>query len=59
MTRMIRTCSIALAMLFASSPTFAQTDAENIRARVKDGQKVSITDDQGQEFKGRIRTLSR
>jgi hypothetical protein len=58
MTRMIRTCSIGLAMLIASSPTFAQTGAENIRARVKDGQKVSITDDQGQEFKGRISTLS-
>jgi hypothetical protein len=58
MTRMIRICSAALAILFASSPTLAQTDAENIRARVKDGQKVSITDDQGQEFKGRIGTMA-
>jgi hypothetical protein len=49
---------IALAVLFASSSALAQTDAENIRARVKDGQKVSITDDQGQEFKGRIGILS-
>ncbi len=56
MTRLIRTCSVMLAFLFASSPAFAQTDAENIRARLKDGQKVSITDDHGQEFKGRIRT---
>jgi hypothetical protein len=58
MTRMIRICSAAFAILFASSPTLAQTDAENIRARVKDGQKVSITDDQGQEFKGRIGTMA-
>jgi hypothetical protein len=58
MTRMIRICSAALAILFASSPALAQTDTENIRARVKDGQKVSITDDQGQEFKGRIGTMA-
>jgi len=59
-----RVQTIALVVLFASSSVFAQselaqtTDAENIRARVKDGQKVSITDDQGQQFNGRIGTMS-
>ena len=58
MTQRIRIYSAALALLFVSSPTLAQTNAESIRTRVKDGQKVSITDDQGQEFKGRIGTLA-
>ncbi len=51
MTQRIRTYSAALALLFVSSPTWAQTNAESIRTRVKDGQKVSITDDRGQEFR--------
>ena len=58
MTQQIRIYSAALALLFVSSPTLAQTNAESIRTRVKDGQKVSITDDQGQEFKGRIGTVA-
>ena len=58
MTQQIRIYSAALALLFLSSPTLAQTNAESIRTRVKDGQKVSITDDQGQEFKGRIGTVA-
>jgi hypothetical protein len=58
MTQMIRICSAALAILFVSSPSLAQTNAENIQTRVKDGQRVSITDDQGQEFKGRIGALA-
>ena len=58
MTQRIRIYSAALALLFVSSPTLAQTNADSIRTRVKDGQKVSITDDQGQEFKGRIGTLA-
>ena len=53
MNQWIRIYSAALALLFVSSPTMAQTNADSIRTRVKDGQKVSITDDQGQEFKGR------
>ena len=51
---MIRTGFVALAVLFASWPCLAQTDLENIRTRVKDGQKVSVTDDSGQVFNGRI-----
>ena len=58
MTQRIRIYSAALALLFVSSPTWAQTNAESIRTRVKDGQKVSITDDRGQEFNGRIGTLA-
>ncbi len=58
MTQRIRNCSVALALIFVSSPTWAQTNAESIRTRVKDGQHVSITEDQGQEFKGRIGTLA-
>jgi hypothetical protein len=55
---MTGTYSVVLAILFASSPASAQTDTEKIRARVKHGQKVSITDDQGQEIKGRISTMT-
>ena len=58
MPRTIGTYSVALAILFASSPAFGQTDSEKIQARVKDGQKVSITDDQGLEVEGRISALT-
>jgi len=58
MTQMIRICAAALAVLFVSTPSWAQTTAENIQTRVKDGQRVSITDDRGQEFKGRIGALA-
>ena len=36
----------------------AQSDADRIRQRVKEGQKVRITDDQGREWHGRIDTLT-
>ena len=36
----------------------AQSDADRIRQRVKEGQKVRITDDQGREWHGRIGTLT-
>ncbi|MBA3885022.1 MAG: hypothetical protein H0X67_04735 [Acidobacteria bacterium] len=39
----------------AASP---QADAKEIRRRVKEGQKVRITDDQGREWRGRIATLA-
>jgi hypothetical protein len=58
MTRTIGTCSIGLAILLASSSASGQTDIEKIRARVKTGQKVSITDDEGQEVKGRISAMT-
>ena len=58
MIPMIRTGSVALAVLFASSPCLAQTDVENIRSRVKDGQKVSVTDDSGQVFNGRVGAIT-
>ena len=58
MNRMIGCYAVALAVLFPSSSASAQTDADRIRARVKDGQRVSITDNQGQEFKGSIHTVA-
>jgi hypothetical protein len=36
----------------------AQSDADAIRQRVKEGQKVRITDDQGREWRGRIGTFT-
>ena len=35
-----------------------QSDADRIRQRVKEGQKVRITDDQGREWHGRIGALA-
>ncbi len=58
MTRLIGSCGLVLAILFTSSAALAQTDTEKIRARVKQGQKVSITDDQGNEVKGRIGAMT-
>ena len=55
MTRSICRWFVAFAALFAS-PALAQTEAESIRARVKDGQRVSVTADSGREMTGRIRT---
>ena len=44
------------------NPPAAQTagpsDADTIRQRVKEGQKVRITDDQGREWQGRIEDLA-
>lgn len=42
----------------ALNASSAQTDADRIRQRVKEGQKVRITDDQGREWSGRIGTLA-
>ena len=36
----------------------AQSDADRIRQRINEGQKVRITDDQGREWHGRIDTLT-
>jgi hypothetical protein len=57
--RIIRACaSVGVALLLTSGQVSAQTEAEDIRARVKERQKVSITDDQGREFNGRITTIT-
>ena len=58
MISMIRTGSVAVAVLFASSPCLAQSDVESIRTRVKDGQRVSVTDDGGEVFDGRISAIT-
>jgi hypothetical protein len=39
-------------------PAAPQAEAEEIGRRVKEGQKVRITDDQGREWRGRIATLA-
>jgi hypothetical protein len=41
-----------------AAQTAGQDDADAIRQRVKEGQKVRITDDQGREWNGRIETLA-
>ena len=54
----IGTCSLAFAMLLTSATAWAQTEGADIRTRVKEGQKVSITNDQGQEFNGKIGSMT-
>src|SRR5687768_3771052 len=49
--------ALALVILAASSMS-AQSARDIIQGRVKDGQKVSITDSQGKQTTGRIRTLA-
>ena len=58
MTRTIHIGSIVVALLFAWSPTFAQTDGDRIRASVRNGQTVKVIDDQGQEFQGAISNMT-
>ncbi len=41
-----------------AAQTAAPSDADAIRRRVKEGQKVRITDDQGREWQGRIEDLA-
>jgi hypothetical protein len=41
-----------------AAQTAASTDADAIRQRVKEGQKVRITDDQGREWQGRIEAFA-
>ena len=56
--RRVFAVSTISALLFVSTTAAAQTPADDIRAQVKDGQKVSVTDDQGRDFKGRIIRLT-
>lgn len=55
---MIRTCTLAVTLLFAASPTWAQTPSADIRASLKLTQKVVVTDDQGRELKGKVSNLT-
>ena len=41
----------------AAAQTSGPSDADVIRQRVREGQKVRITDDQGREWQGRIEAL--
>jgi TolA-binding protein len=41
-----------------AQPASSQAEAEEIGRRVKKGQKVQITEDQGREWRGRIATLA-
>lgn len=45
-------------MLTMTTSARAQTPADDIRSRVKEGQEVVVTDAQGREVSGRIRDLS-
>ncbi len=47
-----------VATFIGTIPATAQTTAAAIRSTTKEGQKVSVTDDQGREFKGRISRLT-
>jgi hypothetical protein len=59
MSWITRACAFAgVALLLTPGHAAAQTEGGDIRARVKEGQKVSITDDQGRELNGRITTLA-
>ncbi len=49
---------LALAASLLASPAFAQTEGPIVSALVKQGQTVEVIDDQGQEFRGKVRTLS-
>ena len=53
----IRIALLTLTIVPLWSPAWAQTDADRIRALVKDGQKVVITDDQGRVVRGRISSI--
>jgi hypothetical protein len=57
MTRLTGAFAVAIAVL-SSSPVWAQSEADAIRGRVKDGQRVSIIDSQGQEINGRIDAIT-
>ena len=45
-------------LLLTAAPVYAQTAADEIRARIREGDKVTVTDDQGREFKGRINAMT-
>ena len=55
-TLTLGTCLVAT--FIGTIPVSAQTMAGAIRATVKEGQKVLVTDDQGRELKGRIKSLT-
>jgi len=57
-TRLAGPFAAAIAVVLASSPVFAQSERDAIRRHVKDGQKVSIIDSQGNEINGKIRAIT-
>jgi hypothetical protein len=57
MTPMLRARLVLAASLLAS-PAFAQSDGASMRTLVKLGQTLEVIDDQGQEVRGRVRSLS-
>jgi hypothetical protein len=59
MSPIVRACAfVGAVLLLTPGHASAQTEADDIRAQVKEGQKVSITDDQGYEFNGRITAIT-
>ena len=57
MNSLIAVTSLFL-LVFVSTAASAQTPAEEIRGRVKEGQKVVITDAQGREVSGRVSQMT-
>jgi hypothetical protein len=53
----MRTLGMIVALVLVTSIASAQT-ADDLRGRLKVGQKVSVTDDQGRELKGSITILT-
>ena len=49
---------VAFAVSLLASPALAQTEGPIVSALVKPGQTVEVIDDQGQEIRGKVRTLS-
>jgi hypothetical protein len=59
MSPIVRACAfVGVVLLLTPGHASAQTEADDIRAQVKEGQKVSITNDQGYEFNGRITAIT-
>jgi hypothetical protein len=59
MSPIVRACAfVGVVLLLTPGHASAQTEADDIRAQVKERQKVSITDDQGREVNGSITTIA-
>ena len=57
MTPMSCVC-LGLATCLLASPAFAQTEGPGVSGLVKQGQTIDVIDDQGQESRGKVRSLS-
>jgi hypothetical protein len=58
MTRIRCAGSIALSLVLAASSATAQTDTARIGQLLKNGQKITLVDDDGRELEGRVAEVS-